>query len=308
MGRSSSGKSSDVSTSSVRSSSGSKQSSRSTRTKEQLPSCRNPICGKQFKPGHYGKRQQVGKDKAHAYVIACRTCKGSGEKQGETCWKCKGTKKVKQTCTEWYREFALQTKKPRRGIPADIFARIDKAAKADQLKHACLIAARESGIRKGELLGLTWSDILDANGKILSSFDIRGQWDDTRGFIPTKTKNSRTGFFLGDSIPVLSKLPQGEPNARVFPFYESQIYNWFISIQNRLHIKNPNTGHAYRWHDIRHSLGTELVHGHGEGGLALAKQVLGHKSLNTTMGYAQLSDNEIVAKAREIRAAEKRPV
>jgi integrase len=305
MARSSSGKSSTVSTSSEPSTSSS--SGKRTSTKRLLDKvCENPSCSRTFTPGHYGKRQRVGTDKTHVAVISCPTCKGMGKKKGQKCWRCKGTKKVKQTCQEWYRGYALQVKKPTRGIPPDDFSRIEKAAKKEPLKYACLIAARESGMRKGELLGLTWSDILDAKGKVRKSFDIRGQWDDTRKFIPTKTKNSRTGYFLPKAVEIVSTLTPGAPSDRVFPFYESQIYNWFIALQDRLRIKNPQTDHAYRWHDIRHTLGTELVHGHGDKGLTIAAQILGHKSINTTRGYSQLSDDDVIERALFIRGEEKK--
>lgn len=305
MARISSGKRSIASTSSVPSSSSSKKPAGGTR-KHAEKRCENPSCSKMFTPGHYGKRQRVGTAKDHIQTISCPTCKGSGEKKGVKCWRCKGTKKVRQTCQEWYRGFALQVKKPARGIPPEDFSKIEKAAKKDPLKHACLIAARESGMRKGETLGLTWSDIVDQRGKIRSSFNIRGQWDDTRKFIPTKTKNSRTGYFLPKAVEVLSHLKPGAPDDRVFPFYESQIYNWFISLQERLKIKNPATNEEYRWHDIRHSLGTELVHGHGDKGLTIAAQILGHKSINTTRGYSQLSDDDVIERALFIRGEEKK--
>lgn len=263
--------------------------------------CQNPSCGKAFIAGHYGKKQKVGKGKDHVIVISCPTCKGAGEKRGETCWRCKGKKEVNQSCTEWYRGYQIQVRKPPRGIPPAEFSKIEKAAKPEPFHLACMIAARESGLRKGELLGLTWSDVTGVDGKIRRAFNLRGQWDDIVGFKPTKTKVGRPGYFLPKAVEVISKLPRGKPAERVFPFYESGIYSWFVDLQRSIGIKNPETGDPYRWHDLRHSLGTELVHGHGDKGLTLAAKMLGHKSLNTTRGYSELSDDEFMTEVGILR-------
>lgn len=263
--------------------------------------CKNPSCQKEFTPGHYGKRQVVGSDSGHAPIVSCPSCKGAGKKKGEKCWKCKGTGKFKQTCQQWYRGFWAKIRKPPRGIPPEIFSKIEKAARPDVLEHACLIAARESGLRKGELLGLTWADIIGHDGKLKNSFEIRGQWDDVEGFKVMKVGSGKIGYFMPKALPVLSKLKRGKPEGRVFPFWESEIYNWFIRLQEKLKVKNPETGEEYRWHDLRHSLGTELVHGHGDKGLAIAAQVLGHSNINTTRGYSQLSAKDVLAEALKLR-------
>lgn len=264
--------------------------------------CLNSSCGKSFIAGHYGKRQKVGKGKDHVIKIPCPTCKGMGMKRGEKCWRCRGEKSVMQSCTEWYRGYWAQVRKPPRGLPPETFSKIEKAARPEQLRHACMIAARESGMRKGELLGLTWMDILDGSGKIKRCFNIHGQWDDVDGFKPTKTRAGRPGYFLPKAIDVISKLERPtDRNQRVFPFFESRIYVWFVDLQKGLKIVNPETGEPYRWHDLRHSLGKELVHGKGEKGLTTAARMLGHKSLNTTRGYSEQTDDEFLDQVDQIR-------
>lgn len=263
--------------------------------------CQNPSCGKSFIAGHYGRKQVVGKGKDHVIVISCLTCKGVGEKKGEECWRCKGTTKVPQSCTEWYKGYQIQTRKVPRGIPPDLFSKIEKAAKPEPLERVCMIAARESGLRKGELLGLTWGDIVGADGKIQRAFNLRGQWDDILGFKPTKTRVGRRAYFLPRAVDEVSKLERGKPAERVFPFYESGIYSWFVALQASLGIKNPETGSPYRWHDLRHSLGKELVHGKGDKGLTQAARMLGHKNLNTTRGYSEQSDDEFMDEVEGVR-------
>lgn len=263
--------------------------------------CMNPSCQKKFVAGHYGKRQKVGSGKDHICTISCPSCKGSGKKQGERCWRCKGTGKFKESCVRWYRGYWAKVRKPPRGIPPEIFAKIEKTARPDILEHACLIAARESGLRKGELLGLTWADIVGHDGKLKNSFEIRGQWDDVEGFKVMKVGSGKIGYFMPKALPILSKIKRGKPEERVFPFWESEIYNWFIRLQEKIKVKNPETGYPYRFHDCRHSLGTELVHGHGDKGLAIAAQVLGHSNLNTTRNYSLLSSEDVLLEAVKLR-------
>jgi integrase len=271
------------------------------KVKHEQKKCLNPNCLKPFTPGHYGKRQKVGTGKEHVHTVQCRSCKGSGKKQGQPCWKCGKTGKIRQSCTEWYRGYWAKIRKPPRGIPPELFSKIEKAARGDVLEHACMIAARESGLRKGELLGLTWKDILDENGAIKTSFEIQGQWDDNDGFKVMKVGTGKLGYFMAKAIPVLSKLKKGEPGDRVFPFWESEIYSWFVKLQESLSIKNSETGEEFRWHDLRHSLGTELVHGKGDNGLMIAAEILGHSNLNTTRGYSKLGAKDILAEAEKLR-------
>lgn len=271
-----------------------------SRVKVESKKCLNPDCKLPFTPGHYGDRQRVGKGPKHIHTIQCRSCKGSGQKQGQKCWKCAGEGKVKQSCTEWYKTYWARVRKPPRGIPPEVFTKIEKAARAYPLKHACMVAARESGLRKGELLGLTWRDILDGD-RIRTSFDIQGQWDDIEGFKSMKVGSGKKGYFMPKAVPVLSKLTQGKPDDRVFPFYENEIWAWFVDLQKTLGIQNPETKAEYRWHDLRHSLGTELVHGKGDKGLLTAAEILGHSNLNTTRGYSQLTADEVLDEAIKLR-------
>lgn len=271
------------------------------KVKAESKKCLNPICKLPFTPGHYGDRQVVGKGSKHVYTVQCRSCRGSGQKHGQQCWKCAGSGKVEQSCTEWYKTYWARVRKPPRGIPSEVFAKIEKAARRFPLKHACMIAARESALRKGELLGITWRDILDEDGNIRTTFDLQGQWDDTEGFKPMKVGAGRKGYFMPKAIPVLEKLEPGKPDDRVFPFYENEIWSWFVELQKELGIKNPETRSEYRWHDLRHSLISELVRGKGDKGLLIAAEIAGHSNLNTTRGYSVLAADEVLGEAIKIR-------
>ncbi len=85
---------------------------------------------------------------------------------------------------------------------------------------------------------------------------------------------------------------------RVWPVSESQVWKFFVQVQLAMKIKNPQTGEPYRFHDLRHSVGRELVKA---GRVDLAQKMLGHRKLETTMGYAELSGDEILEDLEKIR-------
>lgn len=231
--------------------------------------CLNPKCGAEFEPSHYGKRQRICGVKA---------------------------------CKKWYKEYYSQVRQPPRGIDDEVFARLLKAARPDRLKHAFLVVARASGLRKGELLGLTWADILDHKGKIKAEIEIRGQWRDRQGFQPTKTRNSRLGYLTEKAKKALEEVQDSQKNTdRVFPFWNSGIWSWFNQLQRQLRIANPETGYPYRVHDIRHSLGLELAHKKGR--LDVAKQMLGHKNIQTTTIYSQPHAGEFLKTVEKLTGA-----
>lgn len=274
---------------------------RQSPSRHKARACLNPRCKIEFVPGHYGKRQKVGSSKEHVHDVPCSSCKGAGQRRGERCYRCAGNGKVRQTCQDWYKLYWSQVRQAPAAIPDQDFSMITLAAKGDHHRYVCLIAARESAMRKGELLGLTWADITGPGAKILQSFNLRGQWDDVEGFKPTKTGQGRVAYFFPKAVEEISTLKRGLPEERVFPFPESGLYEWFVGLQRKLGITNPATGYPYRWHDIRHTLLTELVHGHGDEGLITAKDVGGHKNVQTTLGYARQTPDQVLAKGISLR-------
>lgn len=236
-------------------------------------------------------------------MVSCSSCKGAGQRRGDKCLRCVGTGKFKQTCQDWYKIYWGQVRQPPAAIPAEICVKIEQAAKPEHHRYVCMIAARESALRKGELLGLTWSDITGPGGEILGTFNVRGQWDDLHGFKPTKTTKSRVAYFFPRAIDEISTLKRGRTDDRVFPFMENRLYEWFVGLQENLGITNPGTGYPYRWHDLRHTLLTELVHGHGDEGLMTAKEVGGHSNIQTTLGYSRETATQVLTRGIALRQA-----
>jgi integrase len=255
--------------------------------------CLNPSCGKTYKCGHYQNRQKVCSGWTWA---SCRSCHGTGKKDGEKCKKCAGTGKLKQTCKDWYKLYWAQVKHPPRGIPDKDYKRIlEEAKKAEGVPFwSLLVVARECGKRKGELLGITWGDVIGPDGKIKNTATIRGQYADGEGFAPTKTGKASTAFFTALARKALATLPRGKAADRIWPFWESETWRKFVRIQKRLKIMNPETGQPFRFHDIRHSVGHYYAAVKKD--IKLAQQILGHSNVNTTMNYAEQTDAEILKK------------
>lgn len=260
--------------------------------------CQNPNCQKDFVCGHYGALQQVGTGPAHIHIISCPPCKGTGVKRGEKCKRCGGTKKIKQSCTDWRRGWWAQTRKPPRGMTEEEQTKALKAAEKEDVRFwALLVTARNSALRKGELLGLTWSDVEDGS-EIRSNFPLRGQWDDVEGFKSTKTDSGRIAFFMKEAREAVRRvrttIAKGEqPTDRVWPYYESQTWIRWVELQKRLKIENQDTHRPYRFHDLRHTAALRTLKRTGK--LSDASTLCGHKNPGTTMIYTQQRPEDFVA-------------
>lgn len=255
-----------------------------------IQTCLNPHCQKEYTPGHYGKLQRVCRG---SYIESC-----SKKCPGKTCRRCRGKKKYEATCTSWYRRYWSQIRKPPRGIPEEDQRRALSVAEKEDLRWwALLIAARNSALRKGELLGITWADILDRD-QIRSNFPLRGQWDDKVGFKETKTNMGRTAYFLKEVRDALFRLrktvaKKDEPDDRIWPYTEVDTWVRWTNLQKRLKIINPETKRAFRFHDWRHVSALRALKKTGK--LSDAATLCGHKSISTTSIYTQQRPEDFVA-------------
>jgi integrase len=260
--------------------------------------CMNPACKKPFVPGHYKDRQLVGSSLEHFTIEACKPCHGSGKKNGTVCQKCSGKKSLKQTCAEWYRSYWSQIRKPPRGIPENDQRRALEAVEKKDVRYwSLLVAARNSALRKGELLGLTWGDIEDG-GEIRSNFPLRGQWSDKEGFKATKTDAGRIAYFFEEVRKALKKMrgaaaKNDGPADRVWPYSEAETWARWIRIQKQLKIVNPETKREYRFHDWRHVSALRTLKRTGK--LSDATVLCGHKNPATTLIYTQQRPEDFVA-------------
>ncbi len=275
--------------------------------------CLNPNCKRVFQPGHYGDRQKVCLGGAR---VACRKCHGNGSVDHRKCPKCQGKGKVWQTCKLWYKTFWSQTRKPPRGIADADYRKILREFRSDLQFQTLIVVAYESGMRKGELLGLIWSDLLDRDRKIREVVTLRGQWDDCKGFKPTKTGAGRLVYLGEESLRFLKRYmgwfidTQGglglQSDKRVWPLTESGTWSRFTKAQRRLKIQNLETAKPFRFHDLRHSAGVNTLQATGR--LDRVQSVLGHKNPATSIIYAQERPEDVAAslKAAFRKRAKKR--
>lgn len=130
-----------------------------------------------------------------------------------------------------------------------------------------VVCALQTGMRRGEIFNLKWSNI---------DFDY--------GFIElleTKSGKSRKIPISDTLLNELNKLPQG--NDFVFINHQTglpytDIHKSFSTVLKEAKIEN------FRFHDLRHTVATRLV----EKGidLVVVKEILGHSKIDTTMRYA----------------------
>jgi integrase len=234
--------------------------------------CKNPSCQKTFTPGHYGPKQKV------CGAPACRA---------------------------WYRSHWQATRRPPRGLSPEEFETALSGFDRDPLMRSLVIAARETGLRKGELLGLTWGDVCDGE-KIRPVVEVRGQWSDARGFAPGKSRRSRLALFSSRAREALAEYRKAlkesghppRPSERVWPVSESWVWQRWVDTQRHRGVKNPETGRPYRFHDLRHTLAIELARA---GRLDLVKKMLDHKSLETSMIYVSQSPEDILEDVERVR-------
>jgi integrase len=260
------------------------------KTDQVVGTCKNPSCSKKFTAGHYGKLQRVC---SGSYTEHC-----SKKCPGKTCRRCGGKGKYQATCSSWYRKYWSQVRNPPRGLPDEDQKRVFAAAEKSDLRYwALLIVARNSALRKGELLGITWADVEDGK-KIRTNFPLRGQWDDKDGFKGTKTDSGRIAFLLLEAREALARIrkdiaKKDEPADRIWPYTEVATWERWTTMQKRLKISNPETGRPFRFHDLRHTAALRALKRNGQ--LSDASTLCGHKNPATTAIYTQQRPEDFVA-------------
>jgi len=137
----------------------------------------------------------------------------------------------------------------------------------DHLTPAVLLSMN-TGLRRGELLTLRWSDINLRDGMLT----LQGS--------NTKSGQTRHVPLNGEARTVLAKWKEQSQADRVF-----EVTTSFKSAWSALLRRAEITG--FRWHDLRHHFASRLAQ------LAVPlntiRELLGHSSLTMTLRYAHLS-------------------
>ena len=165
-------------------------------------------------------------------------------------------------------------KEPQGGIrwlEPDEATRLLDACGKSQAKHllALVTVAMETGLRKGELLDLTWSQV-----------------DMTRGVLRlevTKSGRRREVPMRQVVYNVVSQLP-GPHEGRVWP--AGSIRTAFENSVEAANLDSP-----LHFHDLRHHFASWYVMRGGS--VPALQQILGHATLAMTMRYSHLSPNHL---------------
>ncbi len=146
--------------------------------------------------------------------------------------------------------------------------------------HPIIVTALNTGMRKGELLKMKWTDVDFKNRKITI---LNAKNNESRVVPINKT--------LHKELFPLSKSSKGEcvfSDKNGHPY--GDIKKSFLTALKKAKIED------FRFHDLRHTFGSYLVM--QEVNLKTVQQIMGHKDIRMTMRYAHLSP-EYVQKAVE---------
>jgi len=146
-----------------------------------------------------------------------------------------------------------------------------------------VMCALHTGMRRGEILGLTW-DRVDMKHRIIQ---VTG----------TKTGKNRTIPINDPLLEALRRLPRHLGPDYVFWNHETETR--FVSIKRAWSTalkKAAITG--FRFHDLRHTFASHVQMGLGD--LRATQALLGHADPRMTMRYAHLSDARLKEAVRSL--------
>lgn len=159
----------------------------------------------------------------------------------------------------------------------------------------------ETGLRRGEMLGLMWKDI-DIDNKTLS---VNRSIAEKKGggitIMPPKWDSYRTIPISDDLIRLLCSLPHN--NLYVFPNINGEIakpHNWSQKLQRHMNALNaiyPSIPQLTA-HELRHTRGTELRRNGVD--IYTIQKLMGHKDINVTANIYVHEDVETTRRAAKI--------
>lgn len=138
-----------------------------------------------------------------------------------------------------------------------------------------------TGMRQGEILGLSWADVDFAAGEI----HVRQQLSPARELQPTKGRRERTVPLLPALRSTLWALPSRFAGGLVFlnesgrPYQDSAVRAVFK--RTRIKAGISDTPRPLRFHDLRHTYGSVLLQDGKD--IAWVSELLGHASVNVTL-------------------------
>lgn len=162
--------------------------------------------------------------------------------------------------------------------------------------------AFSTGMRKGELLGLTWEDVDFNRHTIQVNKTLVRNPNGHLGFNPPKTKAGYRSITIHNSLTIELKAWKEKQHQLLAPFFEDtetlQLFQFIPEPLNEFRVKyaydkvmkRTNKLKKIRIHDFRHSHVALLIE-HGEDPYVI-KERLGHASIKTTYNtYGHLYPN-----------------
>ena len=174
-----------------------------------------------------------------------------------------------------------------RGYP--ILPSLDDQAFCDHLQP-CVIISLNTGLRQGELLSLSWSDI-----------NLPAQQLTIKG-LNAKSGKTRHVPLNSDTMTALNKWRQQSPSANVlvFPGTTGKRIVEIKTAWAKL-LKDANIT-KFRWHDMRHDFASRLVMAGVD--LNTVRELLGHADLKMTLRYSHLApEHKASAVEKLVKAA-----
>jgi integrase len=145
--------------------------------------------------------------------------------------------------------------------------------------------ALKSGWRRGEVIGLRWSDC-DFKARQATT-RIKGGDEVKRPLTPTLlaliANQPRVGPFVFTYVCVKSRLKRRKGER--YPMTATVLRSALRAAKKAASVDN------FRFHDFRHTRGTRIVR--ATGNLAAAKAALAHRSIKTTLRYAHVLDEDV---------------
>lgn len=151
-------------------------------------------------------------------------------------------------------------------------------AKADAEMRQLITVATETGLRRGELFGLRWSEVDMENG-IIHVLDTKSgkprEVPITPGVKAVLKKRKRQNQKAEVGSVYIFCGPDGKPRVDLRKRFDKALQAAKIE--------------DFRWHDMRHTFASHLVMSGAD--LMTVKELLGHADLKMTMKYAHLASS-----------------
>lgn len=168
--------------------------------------------------------------------------------------------------------------------------------------YGIISVAVQTGMRRGEILGLRWKDIDLENKTVSIEQSLRRGVKGAPEFSDPKTEQSKRTIFITDAtVEVLKKQKKEQAKDRLLLGKDYMNEHDLVFAKNDGSLIQPNTLHKrfekirqragldLRFHDLRHTHITLLVKANAD--LEVIRKRAGHSNITTTLGYTHAQED-----------------